>query len=413
MPPSPRLLAAEARRVRSEYALCDHCMGRVFARRARATDHARLGRRIRDTLGYAEPRACGVCRGAFAQLGEYCDEMVRLTERSEFSTFLVGATLKPSMLDADDDVRARYGLRGTQSAKLDVTTTLSKMFARRTGARATTSMPDVTLKADLRKGFVSTEASPVFVQARYTKTSRSIPQKSNRCKECGGGGCARCAHRGIAAGDSVEARIGEALCDAAGARQARFLWCGSEEAGGTVGGNGRPFFARLVCPSRRRAALPRMRALGGGVAIRSARYISAHPGAAPRFSHTATVSIEAGEEIEHGALRALKKAAGGVIDYDSGGRRRAVHSISYRQSGARAFRIRVRVDSGFPLRRFVESSSISPNVSDLLQVRCRYVVADFADIVLARGSGGGADSGRPRRSTGGQAGGTGRTHAKS
>ncbi|MDD9814224.1 MAG: hypothetical protein OXU37_08200 [Thaumarchaeota archaeon] len=372
--------------------LCDHCMGRAFMVRAGASDAGILGRRLRREGGYAEPARCAVCRGLFARLGEHCDEMVRLAGATEFATFLVGATLRPSVLDADDSMRSRHGLRGTPGIKSDVTRTLSRMFARRTRARAEASSPDMTLKVDLRDGAVSIETRPVHVAARYTKESRELPQRQGRCESCGGRGCVACGRRGISGTCSVEGRLAEFLCGAFGARQARFTWCGTEERGGTVSGRGRPFFARLSCPSRREARLPR-RADLGGVTVIGARAMRSPPGAAPRFVLTASLSVRAEEDIGDEALGRLRALRGGVTDYGSRMQRRAIHSASVRRSSPREFALTLRVDGGFPIRRFVEGPDVSPNVSDTLEVRCSCERADFADVDIRPAGRGGARSG--------------------
>lgn len=381
--PVPAGLAAEALAIRGRDGLCDHCMGRAFMARAGAADAGILGRRLRREGGYSEPARCAVCRGLFARLGEHCDEMVRLSEGMEFSTFLVGATLRPSVLDADDSMRSRHGLRGAPGIKSDVTRTLSRMFARRTRARAETSAPDMTLKVDLRDGAVSIETRPVHVAARYTKESRELDQRQARCKSCGGRGCVACGRRGISGTCSVEGRLAEFLCGAFGARQARFTWCGTEERSSTVSGRGRPFFARLSCPSRRRARLPRSADLGG-VTVIGARAVRSPPGAAPRFALTASLSIRAEEDVGDDALGRLASLRGAVTDYGTRMQRRAIHSSSLERSSPRSFVLRVRVDGGFPIRRFVEGPDVSPNVSDTLEVRCSCERADFADVDLLR-----------------------------
>lgn len=372
-------LAAEAREMRRREDLCDHCMGRAFMVRAGAPDAGALGRRLRREGGYAEPPRCAVCRGLFARLGEHCDEMARLAEGVEFSTFLVGATLRPSVLDADDSMRSRHGLRGAPGIKTDVTRTLSRMFARRMRARAETSSPDMTLKVDLRDGAVSIETKPVHVAARYTKESREIPQKQGRCGTCGGRGCVACGRRGMSGTCSVEGRLAEFLCGAFGARQARFTWCGSEERSSTVSGRGRPFFARLSCPARRRAALPR-RADLGGVTLIGARAMREPPGDAPRFALTASLSVRAEEDVGDAALGRLRSLRGPVTDYGSRMQGRPIHSASLERTSPRSFTLTLRVDGGFPIRRFVEGPDVSPNVSDTLEVRCSCERADFADI---------------------------------
>ncbi len=377
-----RSLAEEAHSMHDDGPLCDHCAGRAFLRRARATDAARLGKRLREAAGYAEATRCSVCRGLFARLDAVCDEMVRLSSEIEFGTFLVGATLKPSVLDADDSMRSRYRLRGTPSIKADVTHTLSRMFARRTHTRADTKSPEMTLKVDLRDGSVSIETRPVHVRASYTKESRDMPQKQERCRVCSGKGCVRCGRRGMSGTCSVEGRLAEFLCDALGARQARFSWCGSEERGGRVSGRGRPFFVRLACPTRRRVAFPKRVNLGG-VTLLCAHRVNTPPKTAPAFSLTAILDIGSDEEIGEESIASLRSLRGPVTDYGTRMQRRTIHSVSYRRSSPRSFTLRLRVDGGFPIRRFVEGPDVSPNVSDLLEVRCSCKCADFADVDIA------------------------------
>lgn len=377
-------LGAEAKQTYLEYALCDHCMGRTFAHRAKVSDHARLGKRLRQAGRYAVPKKCHVCKGVFDELGVHCDEMVRLVYSRQFSTFLIGATLKPSVLDADDNVRARYRLRGTQSAKSDITATLSKMFARRTHARATSTLPDITLRVDLRNSSVSVESRSIVIEARYTKESPGLPQKGERCGVCSGKGCLRCAYRGIIGVSSVEGKISEFLCDVTSSKQAKFLWCGSEDPMSTVVGRGRPIIVRLVCPSRRRAALPKRRNLKDGIVLHDTHYIRSLPKAAPKFSLTATMQIVTKDDIDAKTLRELRTVVGDVVDYGTKRQMRTIHSASYKKTGPREFWLKVRVDSGFPLRRFVECSNVSPNLSDLLGIQCKYVIADFADVDLVR-----------------------------
>lgn len=384
MVPTVKELGADAAQRYAKYPLCDHCMGRTFSQRADVSDYTRLGRKLRKIGRYALPKKCHVCKSIFEHLESHCDEMVRLTSDIEFSTFLVGATLKPSILDADDNVRAKYTLRGTPSAKSDITATLSKMFSRKTKTRASIKQPDITLKVDLRNSSVSVESRPIFIQARYTKELRNLAQKADRCTVCTGKGCMRCAHRGIKGTDSVEGRISEILCDITGSKQARFLWYGSEEVQSIVSGSGRPFIAKLMSPSKRHVRLFKKRDLKEGLHIHGLRYVNTIPKTIPKFSFTAKIQIRTNDDIDPKTLRELRSIANSVTDYGTKTHSRKIYSSSYKKTGSNEFWVKLRVDSGFPLRRFVESSNVSPNITDLLEVQCKYVVADFADVDLVR-----------------------------
>ena len=377
-------LGIQAKQTHSKYALCDHCMGRTFAKRAGLVNHRQLGARLRKAGKYAKPKKCHVCKGVFAQLDKHCDEMIRLTSDIQFSTFLIGTTLKTSVHDADDNVRAKYKLRGTHSAKSDITSTLSKIFARKTRTRTNALLPDITIKIDFRDTSISIESRSIFVQGRYTKELRGLSQKADKCKMCIGKGCMHCAHRGIIKTNSVEGKISEILCDTTSSKQAKFLWCGSEESKSAVTGRGRPFIAKLRGPSKRWGSLLKKRNLGDGVTLYDLHYVHALPKTVPKFSFTTTIQIATNENIDAKMLRELRTIVGNVIDYGIKTHVRKIHSVTYKKINSKHFQLGIRTDSGFPIKRFVECSNVSPNLTDLLEVKCKYIIADFADIDLVR-----------------------------
>ena len=58
--------------------------------------------------------------------------MITSSSEYSFSTFSVGALIKPSIMDRDDYIRSKYKLKGIDSVKTDVTKELGKLFSRKT-----------------------------------------------------------------------------------------------------------------------------------------------------------------------------------------------------------------------------------------------------------------------------------------
>lgn len=97
--------------------------------------------------------------------------------------------------------------------------------------------------------------SKVFLEGRYRKLSRDLPQTVFFCPECKGHprrrkGCAKCEGFGKLTRDSVQELIGWVVGKAFGTRKHKFHGAGREDVDVRMLGEGRPFVFELVNPSR-------------------------------------------------------------------------------------------------------------------------------------------------------------------
>ena len=93
----------------------------------------------------------------------------------------------------------------------------------------------------------------VFVEGRYRKLSRDLPQTVFFCPECKGHPrrrkkCARCDGFGKLSRDSVQELIGWVLGKAFGTRRHKFHGAGREDVDVRMLGSGRPFVMELIGP---------------------------------------------------------------------------------------------------------------------------------------------------------------------
>ena len=279
----------------------------------------------------------------------------------QHETFLVGAVLPPSVAERDDSVRARLRARGSEPVKSEITRKLGARMARMTGKRQDRSDPDLSVVLELRSGRCAVRAKEVVVSGRYTKSARGVPQKRQEGER------------------SVESLISDHLASVYGCTQVRAGWSGSEDRDSLVGGRGRPFFARAINPSRRRARLPRSSDLGPVRLWGMRRASSAPPPARIRCSVTVRARTAAGD------LRGLRALAGTVAVLD--GRRRAeraVHSVRFRRGRGGRFTMRLVSDGGIPIKRLVEGGGVEPSASSVLGAACECERFDFDDIEVIR-----------------------------
>jgi tRNA pseudouridine synthase 10 len=95
----------------------------------------------------------------------------------------------------------------------------------------------------------------VFLESRYQKLSRELPQTIFYCPECKGHrrrrkDCARCQGHGKLTRDSVQELLGRRLLPAYRARDGKFHGAGREDVDVLMLGRGRPFVYEVVAPRR-------------------------------------------------------------------------------------------------------------------------------------------------------------------
>ncbi|RNJ78924.1 MAG: pseudouridine synthase [Nitrosopumilus sp. H8] len=366
--------ALSAGKILQEYELCEQCLGRLFSKRLHLSSNRLLGRRLLD--GRAA-KSCHICRGLFGDLNHYARLMADASSEYEFSSFMVGCMVKPSIIDRDDQVRSRYRLRGADGVKTDITRELAKMFSRRTRARADPMRPDLTLIVDTKGRSCSVHSRSVVVSGRYVKTKRGITQKQKPCHNCAGGGCAACDWHGLSGFESVEGQISEFLFGKLGGTVARFTWVGGEDKSSLVLGSGRPFFARIQNP-RRRKLRTRSKALDS-VRLGRLGMVSGPPRGPLRFVSSVRMSVSAA-----GDLKKLKGLAGATVAvYEKSGRRseKKIYSVRYRKK-RKAVEMMIRADGGLPIKRFVSGDEVSPGISQVLGARCACLEFDFVDVSM-------------------------------
>ena len=209
----------DTKKILREHRLCDQCLGRMFAKRLDVLSHNKLGQKIRHKLKQRNPKSCYICKNLMSDMDIHLSKMLEISKEYEFSTFLVGAILQPSILDRDDMIRSKFKLRGIAGIKSEVTREIGKRFGRKTKTKVDYNSPDVVLTIDFKKELCEIKPKAILVQGRYTKNTRGIPQKQKPCIQCEGRGCFHCDFHGISDFNSVEGKIAKFLFDKFGAKQ--------------------------------------------------------------------------------------------------------------------------------------------------------------------------------------------------
>ncbi|MFQ6024889.1 MAG: pseudouridine synthase, partial [Nitrosopumilaceae archaeon] len=146
----------------NEYGLCSSCIERLFANTSTFSSRKKLENATRMPGKKTTPK-CYICRNVMSNLNTYVSKMLYSSSNFEFSSFLVGAILKPSILDRDDQIRSKFRLKGIDSIKADITKELGKRFSRKTKTQVDYISPDVTFTVNFKKGGCEVRARPIFL----------------------------------------------------------------------------------------------------------------------------------------------------------------------------------------------------------------------------------------------------------
>lgn len=372
-----------SQKILKEYDLCDHCLGRLFAKKIGLTSNKILGQKIYKSLKKKNMK-CHICKNIFDSIQHYLVKMSDVSSDYDFKTFLVGAKLKPSILDRDDHVRSQFKLKGIDSIKTNITRELVKQFAQKTKKKHQQLDPDLTLTVDFKTESCDIQSRSVFVSGRYVKNIRSIPQKQKPCSNCLGKGCLACNRHGISEFDSIEGMISRYLFEKFVAVQTKITWIGGEDSTSLVLGSGRPFFAKLTNPKKRNPKLPK-KTKAGKITLNSLKQITRIPAGPMPFVSKTKLLVTTENPIRQEDLTKLDQLRKSTIAvYENSGKRaeKSIHAICYKINSENSFYLFMRVDGGVPLKRFVTGDNVFPNISDVIANKSKCDTFDFEEIKI-------------------------------
>lgn len=376
------IVLKEARKVLREFPLCDSCLGRLYVKKLYLSSSKILGRKIKTQINYNKPHKCFICKDLLDNLDCYLDELFRLSENTNFLTFLVGVILKPSLMDKDDLIRSKFKTRGIDSIKTEITKHLTSLFAKRSKKSIDPYDPDLTFLVNFRTDICQQRFKSLLVSGRYTKTKRGLPQKQRPCSDCNGQGCIFCNNHGIAEFNSVEGIIAQFFYKHYGCTQVKITWIGGEDKDSLVNGDGRLFFARLSNPKRRNSRLKKHVNLDS-ISLTHLHKIKQIPMDPIKFQSHISLQIKADSKIPNPLLK-LKQLTKTPILISDGSKftKRNIHAISYKKTLPDFFTLNLVADGGISMKKLVDGQGIQPNVSALLGVNCTCIQFDFENIII-------------------------------
>ncbi len=376
-------ILSEAKIISTDYRLCDVCLGRLYAKKMAVSSNDRLGKKL-QTLLKTKATKCYICKNLLENLQYPLKAIIEATSDMQFSTFVIGATIKPSLIDRDDFIKSKFKLRGIDGIKTSITKELSKKFSKKTRSKIDFNSPEVTITFNFKDNTCDVKSKPVFVFGKYTKEKRGLEQKQKSCSNCRGKGCVVCEFHGIGNFESVEGSIAKILYQNFSSPKVKISWIGGEDKDSLVLGRGRPFFAKILNPKKRKLKFP-SKIKVKEITIHNLRIIDKVPSGPLQFISKIEITVLTKKPIDTKLLKSLKKITKSpVVIYEKFGRRneKFIHNLKYKKTSQNSFSLTIKADGGLPVKHFVNGQNVFPNLSDLLDNQCTCKKFDFHEVIL-------------------------------
>ena len=252
--------------------ICNHCLGRKFSDVVEGNGNVERGEKIRKALElpeYDEDTKCDICSDIFKEIDssllDLVYEKIDFLE-VEFDTFVVGCKLPKEIVEKDALISEKLGL-DVEILKREVNREMGKILEKNLPQEVDFDKEDVIIMADFRRMLkedvenpvqVRIQINPIFIEGRYNKLVRNIPQTKWPCRKCKGRGCEACNFTGKQYPESVEELLSETALKYSKGYEAKFHGAGREDIDVRMLGDGRPFVLEIKEPRIRKLDLEKI-----------------------------------------------------------------------------------------------------------------------------------------------------------
>ncbi|NOQ38024.1 tRNA pseudouridine(54/55) synthase Pus10 [archaeon] len=236
--------------------VCDHCLGRQFAKLLSGYTNIERGRHIRTVIGFAldsgeklkiddvnlqdlkfrdfKPKkkkvpVCKVCDNIFDTIPEKAKRVVDNLKDYEFDTILVGARLSGNLIEKEETQWEASGIEFCESIKSELSRDMGQSVTSAMKKDLDRANPQVTVVYDFEEDDFEITVNSLYIYGTYKKFKRGIPQTKWPCSKCRGLGCESCEWTGKQYKETVEELIAVPVIEASSGINSKFHGAGRED----------------------------------------------------------------------------------------------------------------------------------------------------------------------------------------
>lgn len=236
--------------------ICKNCLGRKLSKTIEGSNNIERANKVCEELNInLDDVDCFICDNLFDKLD---DELYKKIDDKinqlgvEFNTFLVGSKISKDIQKRDEEFSEKFNL-GVETIKKEVNRLIGLKIWEIYDKEAEFESQDIVFSIDLiNDPKVRIQINPLYVEGKYNKFKRGIPQTKWPCTKCKGRGCEECNYTGKQYPESVEELISEHFLKLTKGREAKFHGAGREDIDVLMLGSGRPFVLEIKEPKIRK-----------------------------------------------------------------------------------------------------------------------------------------------------------------
>lgn len=239
--------------------ICNHCLGRKLSSLVKGEDNLDRAKKISEELNINQDDAdCVICGNIFDRIddelfGKIYNKIEHLGV--EFDTFLVGTSLDKAIKQKDDEISDSLDVV-VEPIKKELNRIIGSEIENNSDKEVSFEKQDIVINVDIRKKTkVRLQINPLFIEGKYNKYLRGIPQTKWPCTKCKGRGCDECNGTGKQYPESVEELLSERILEVTRGYEAKFHGAGREDIDVLMLGSGRPFVLEIKEPKIRKINL--------------------------------------------------------------------------------------------------------------------------------------------------------------
>jgi len=388
----------------SKYKLCDHCLGRLFAKIGNGVTNKERGDQLRRHMKQyesVEVDNCWLCSGLVGEIQHFADLISESLEEYDFETFLVGTKIDDDILDKEQELLNFTESEYAESIKTELKREIGKILEEKLDKEVNFEKPTIMAVIDTSFDVVNLQIKSLFIYGRYNKYMRDIPQTRWFCRICRGRGCKKCDYTGKMYERSVEELIAKKTLEETEGSNESFHGCGREDIDALMLGNGRPFVLEVKDPKVRNLDLSQLeRRINihgkGKIKVTNLRFSDRSEIArikAADFRKTYRV-VFIGEKVIN--KEKLKKVAQTLRDKTISqftpsrvARRRAnmirerkIHSCNVESIDGAMATLTIEAESGTYIKELIsgDNGRTRPSISEMIDVPCKVTELDVIEI---------------------------------
>jgi len=239
-----------AEKILLKYKLCNHCLGRLFAKIQPGQTNQKRGETIIKGLNHKATKVkdCWLCEGLLDEIVHFTKLLMKTLKDYEFETFLIGCKIDEDIAERERKLLEEVKSEFSEPIKTEINREIGKILEEILGKEVDFENPTIMAVIDTAFDVVNLQILPLFVYGQYKKFRRDIPQTRWFCNICRGKGCKKCNYTGQIYETSVEQLVSKKLVEASRGENESFHGAGREDIDVLMLGNGRPFVVEINNP---------------------------------------------------------------------------------------------------------------------------------------------------------------------